>query len=62
MAVGSESRHEVPPKGRGDDRRRWEWSELVEFKLSSPEKVKAHAYIAYRRDPADDAPPLPDVI
>lgn len=36
------------------------WSELVRFELSSPEKEKAHAYITYRRDPADDAPPLPD--
>jgi hypothetical protein len=43
----------------GDD---GDWSELLEFKLSSPEKAKASAYIAYRRDPADDAPPLPDVV
>jgi hypothetical protein len=43
----------------GDD---GEWSELLEFELSSPEKEKAGIYIAYRRDPADDAPPLPDVV
>jgi hypothetical protein len=43
----------------GDD---GEWSELLEFELSSPEKEKAGVYIAYRRDPADDAPPLPDVV
>ena len=43
----------------GDD---GEWSELLEFELSTPEKEKATLYIAYRRDPADDAPPLPDVV
>jgi hypothetical protein len=42
----------------GDD---GEWSELVEFELLSPPREKAHAYIAHRRDPADDAPP-PDVV
>jgi hypothetical protein len=43
----------------GDD---GEWSELLEFELSSPEREKAGAYIAYRRDPADDATPPPDVV
>ncbi|MGH2473846.1 MAG: hypothetical protein ACRDIL_01165 [Candidatus Limnocylindrales bacterium] len=42
----------------GDDGK---WSELVRFELSSPEQETAHAYIAYRRDPADDAPAMPNV-
>jgi hypothetical protein len=38
------------------------WSELLEFELSSPPREKAQAYIAHPRDPADVAPPLPDVV
>jgi hypothetical protein len=35
------------------------WSELVTVNLTSPDPATASSYIAYRRDPADDAPPLP---
>jgi hypothetical protein len=40
----------------GDD---GDWTELVTVTLTSPEPSTAGSYIAYRRDPADDAPPLP---
>jgi hypothetical protein len=59
-APAPDTRYRLRVEARaGDD---GEWSELVRFELSSPEKEKARAYITYRRDPADDAPPLPDVV
>lgn len=41
----------------GDD---GDWSELVTVNLTSPDPSTAGSYIASRRDPADDAPPLPE--
>jgi hypothetical protein len=59
-APNPDTRYRLRVEARtGDD---GEWSKLLEFELSSPEKEKAGVYIAYRRDPADDAPPLPDVV
>jgi hypothetical protein len=40
----------------GDD---GDWSELAAVVLTTPVADKAGVYIAHRRDPRDDAPPLP---
>jgi hypothetical protein len=42
----------------GDD---GHWSGLVTVVLTTPQPDKAGVYIAHRRDPRDDAPPLPVV-
>ena len=37
------------------------WKELFQLDLVSPPPESASKFITHRRDPADDAPPLPDV-